>query len=559
MARLGRDLSRRDFLRGLGLTGLGMLAAACAPAAPQAPAPAAGEQPAEQPTEAPAEAGPKKGGTLTIARPTDAVSLDSMLETTAPGAWVYVNILEPLLRLNADMELEPVLAERWEVVDDTRVRFYLRQGVTFHDGEPFNADAVVFNFERFLRSDPPARWVSLAGPIAGAEKVDDYTVDVTTSVPYGPVLRSLAMPYVHMVSPKAARELGEDFGRQPVGTGPFKFVEWQTDDRIVLARNDNYWGEGPYLDQVVFRVIPEESSRMLALRTGEVDMVLKPAPAELESLRQDPNFAVHQADGLRVVFVGFNMAMAPVDELKMRQAIAHAIDTQGILDHVLEGAAGPARGILAPGVFGFADTNVQEKYRYDPEQSKALLAELGYTETDAEGFLVKDGQRLTLKFLGFRGRYLKDGEIIEAVQAQLKEVGIEVQVDFLEWAAAFTQLRAEDLPYHMYLFGWVTTNADADYTLYSLFHSGEKPPQGWNRFRYANPDVDKLLEQARVTLDQAEREKLYAQIQEMLIADTPLVPIYNTLEIVVTGAYVHGFNVHPVEYNLFLQKVWLDR
>lgn len=536
---------------------VGLLVLGCAQGAgPGAVAPAT-----EPPEEAPAEeAGPKQGGTLTIARPSDAISLDSMLETTAPGAWVYVNILEPLIRLNPQMEIEPVLAERWEVVDDTRIRFHLREGVEFHDGEPFNADAVVFNFERFLESDPPARWAPLAGPLEGAEKVDEYTVDVLTSQPYGPVLRALAMPYVHMVSPKAAKELGEDFGRQPVGTGPFKFVEWRTDDRIVLERNENYWGEAPYLDRVVFRVMPEESVRMLALRSGEVDMVLKPAPAELASLEEDPNFTIRQAKGLRVVFVGFNVNMEPADNAQLRQAVAHAINVDSILENILEGAATQATGYISPGVFGYADTNLREEYQYDPDQAQQLLKEIGYTETDDEGYLVnEDGERVTLKFLGFRGRYLKDGEIIEAVQAQLKEVGIQLQVDFLEWGAAFSQLRSETMPYHMYMMGWVTTNADADYTLYSLFHSAEEPPRGWNRARYANPEVDRPLEAARVSLDQDERQELYAEAQEILVDDVLLIPIYNTVEIAVTGEYVRDFEMHPVEYNLFLEQVRLDK
>lgn len=518
-----------------------------------------GEGSAPQGTGSETASGPKEGGTLTIARPTDAISLDSMLETTAPGAWVYVNVLEPLIRLNADMEIEPVLAERYEVIDDTRVRFHLRQGVKFHDGEPFNADAVVFNFQRFLESDPPARWAPLAGPIQGAEKVDEYTVDVTTKEPYGPVLRALAMPYVHMVSPKAAQEKGADFGRAPVGTGPFRFVEWVTDDRIVLEKNPDYWGEGPYLDRVVFRVIPEESARMLALRSGEVDMVLNPAPAELPALAADANYAVHEATGLRVIFAGFNLSMPPVDDARIRRAIAHAIDVDSILEHVIEGAATEATGYISPGVFGYADVGIRDKYRYDPEEARRLLAEAGYTGTDAEGFLTRNGERLTLKFLGYRGRYLKDGEIIEAIQAQLREVGIDLQVDFLEWGAAFNIIRSEDMPYHMYLMGWVTTNADADYTLYSLFHSKELPPVGWNRARYANPRVDELLEAARVSLDQEERRRLYAEVQELLAEDTLLIPIYNTVETAVTAAYVKGLQMHPVEYNLFLEQVWLDR
>lgn len=495
---------------------------------------------------------------LTIARPSDALSLDSMLDTTAVGAWVYVNMLEPLLRLNTDMELEPILAERWDVIDDVRIRFYLREGIKFHDGEPFNADAVVYNFERFLDSDPPARWKPLAGPLAGAEKIDEYTVDVLTTMPYGPVLRALAMPYVHMVSPKAAQEMGEDFGRQPVGTGPFMFKEWVTDDRIVIERFDDYWGENAKLQEVIFRVMPEESVRMMALRTGEVDMVLKPAPAEVDIFRLDPDFDVHEVLGLRTVYTSFGLEHEYVDDPRVRRAIAHAIDVDMILAHILEGAAAEGEGYISPGVFGFHDTGLREKYRYDPDEARRLLGDYGYNRLDNQGFLInEDGERLVLEFMGYRGRFLKDGEIIEAIQDQLRRVGIDLRVEFLEWAAAFERLRSGDVP-HMTLMGWVTTNADADYSLYGLFHSKEWAPAGWNRFKYANPRVDVLLEKARTSLDQEERYHLYTEIHTILVDDTVLIPIYNTIEAAITTKDLRGLQMHPVEYNLFLQDVYFD-
>ena len=172
---------------------------------------------------APAEA-QKRGGTLTIVRPTDPVSLDPHLETTAPGAWVYYNILEPLVTLDERMQLQPKLATSWDVLSPTKVRFKLRPGVKFHDGTPMNAAAVKFTLDRALRGTPPARWASLAGSLAGAEVVDDLTVDVFTREPYGPILRTMAMVYVSIVSPTAVQKMGDGFSRAPVGTGPFKFV-----------------------------------------------------------------------------------------------------------------------------------------------------------------------------------------------------------------------------------------------------------------------------------------------------------------------------------------------
>jgi len=226
----------------------------------------------------------KRGGTLTIVRPTDPVSLDPNLETTAPGAWVYFNMLEGLLTLDDKVQVKPALATSYEVMSPTKVRFKLRPNVKFHDGTPFNAAAVKFTYDRALKGTPPARWASLVGSMAGAEVVDDLTVDIVTKEPYGPILRTLAMYCMGIVSPTAVQKLGADFSRAPVGTGPFKFVEWKEGDYIALDKNPSYWetdasgGKLPYLDKVLIKFIIEPSTLVAALKTGEVDGINSVAP-----------------------------------------------------------------------------------------------------------------------------------------------------------------------------------------------------------------------------------------------------------------------------------------
>ena len=327
---------------------------------------------------APAEA-QKRGGTLTIVRPTDPVSLDPQLETTAPGAWVYFNMLEPLLTIDDKMQIRLALATGYEVLSPTRVRFKLRPGVKFHDGTPLNAAAVKFTFDRALRGTPPARWASLAGSLSGAEVVDDLTVDVTTREPYGPILRTLAMYCTGIVSPTAVGKMGEGFSRAPVGTGPFKFVEWKTNTHVILERNPDYWGDKAPLDRVIFKVVPEEGARMIALQTGDADMVLLPAPAQLPALSRDPKYVIHEVIGGRVVFAGMNAAMPPLDDVRVRTALLHAVDRKAILDNILEGSAVPARGVLAPSVFGFKDMQLDRLYPFDRAKAKALLAQAGWT------------------------------------------------------------------------------------------------------------------------------------------------------------------------------------
>ena len=281
----------------------------------------------------PAEA-QKRGGTLTIVRPTDPVSLEPNLETTAPGAWVYFNMLEGLLTLDTKMQVQPSLATSYEVMSPTRVRFKLRPNVKFHDGTPLNAAAVKFTYDRALKGTPPARWASLAGSLSGAEVVDDLTVDIVTREPYGPVLRTLAMYCMGIVSPTAVGKLRADFSRAPVGTGPFKFVEWKTNTHVIIERFPDYWGDKALLDRVIFKVVPEEGARMIALQTGDADMVLFPSPAQLPTLRKDAEFTVHETTGIRVVFAGLHAGMAPLDDVRVRQALLHAVDRKAIVDKI---------------------------------------------------------------------------------------------------------------------------------------------------------------------------------------------------------------------------------
>jgi peptide/nickel transport system substrate-binding protein len=506
----------------------------------------------------PAADAQKRGGTLTIVRPTDPVSLEPNLETTAPGAWVYFNMLEGLLTLDDKMQVKPALATSYEVMSPTKVRFKLRPNVKFHDGTPFNAAAVKFTYDRALKGDPPARWASLVGSMAGAEVVDDLTVDIVTKEPYGPILRTLAMYCMGIVSPTAVKKLGADFSRAPVGTGPFKFVEWKTNTHVIIERNPDYWGDKALLDRVIFKVVPEEGARMIALQTGDADMVLVPSPVQLPALRKDAKFTVHETTGIRVVFVGMHVGHSPLDDVRVRQALLHAVDRKAILDNIMEGSAGPARGVLAPGVFGYKDMQLDKLYPFDRAKAKALLTQAGFTP-GADGIMQKGGQRLSLSWVAARGRYPKDGEITEAVQAMLKDVGVEAKVQILEWAAVFKQIREPVLNHHLFTLGWVTSNADADYSLYALFHSKHTPPTGWNTSRYVNAKVDALVEQARRSLNQTEREKLYGDVQDILAKEMVWIPVYTTKEIIATRSSVKGFNIHPVEYNLTLSKTWLEK
>ena len=389
--------------------------------------------------------------------------------------------------------------------------------------------------------------------------VDDLTVDIVTKEPYGPILRTLAMYCMGIVSPTAVQKLGADFSRAPVGTGPFKFVEWKTNTHVIIERNPDYWGDKALVDRVIFKVVPEEGARMIALQTGRrrhgAVPLARPAPGaaqgpEVHRARDAPASAWSSRASTRACRRWTTCACA---RRCSTPSTARRSSTTS-----WRARRGRRCGVLAPGVFGYKDMQLDQLYPFDRAKAKALLAQAGWTP-GPDGIMQKGGQRLSLSWLAARGRYPKDGEITEAIQAMFKEVGVEAKVQVLEWAAVFQQVRGNPLNHHMFTLGWVTSNADADYSLYALFHSKQVPPTGWNTSRYANPRVDTLVEQARRSLNQTEREKLYGEVQDILAKEMVWIPVYTTKEIIVTRASVKGFTIHPVEYNLALWKTWLDK
>lgn len=496
-------------------------------------------------------------GVLVVGRPTDTVSLDPAADTTGPGSIVYGNITETLITLERDGSYKPCLATSYKVMAPDRIRFFLRKGVKFHDGTPFNAQAVKFTFDRAVKL--PARWLSLFGPFKEAKVADDHTVDIITKVPYGPLLSSMTMVYTGIISPTAAKKYGKDYGRHAVGTGPFKFVNWKAKDKITLVRNDDYWGEKAKLKKVVFRVIPEAGARMMALQTGEVDIVVKPNPSDLPAFKKNPKFVVNSVMGNRVFFNGFNNMMAPTDDVRVRQALLMAVDVKGIVDNILEGAAAVPKSYIGSTIFGFHDMELQKKFPYSPEKAKALLAEAGWKDTDGDGFLDKNGKKLTIKFLGAKNRYLMDAECCEAVQAMFRKIGVDCKLDLFEWAATFKLIRGKELKYNIVTAGWVLPNPDADVSLYALFHSTSFIPKGWNMCRFKDAKVDQLLDKARASGDQEARKKMYAEIQNILAAKAVWIPIYVTKETYVHSKKVKGFKSHPVEYIFDLQPVSVDK
>jgi peptide/nickel transport system substrate-binding protein len=497
--------------------------------------------------------------TLIVARSKPIVSLDINEDVSSTEA-IVINIAEPLVGLTPEMDLEPLLATSWEFVEPTRLRLYLRRDVEFHDGTAFNADAVKFTYDRALFAAKPAVWVGLgAQVISGVEVVDTYTVDILTKEPFGALLQVVSMCYMGIVSPAAVAKYGAEYNRHPVGTGPFKFESWPTSDEVRLVANERYWRTRASLDRVVFRVIPEASSRMLALRAGEVDVVLDPSQADIPAIRSEGKLAIVATQSTRTLALHFMVDRAPFDDIRVRHAVAHAIDHSAIVDEVLEGLVGmPTTSSMAPGVFGFYGRDIEEVYAYDPGRAKQLLADAGWKDTDADGVLERGGVEFEVSFLPIKDRVMGDLDTALAVAAMLGEVGIRCKIETFDLATYYTKTRSADIPYNLITSSWGTTTGDADYTLYARFRSsalGGFPPTGWNISHYENADVDRMLLAAQKETDQVRRAALYAQIESILATELPYVCLFVNLTTAVTSSSVKGLKMHPIDYNVLYYPV----
>jgi len=430
-------------------------------------------------------------GEVVIAIGNDPSTLDPQYADDGNERAVNDNIYEMLLfRDPATGEIVPGLADSYEQIDDTTWRFHLRQGIQFHNGESLDADAVVFSVERIIDPEFHSEQISFVATLTGASKVDDYTVDITTDGP-DPILPA-RLTWMKIVPPKYFAEQPDKVDANPVGTGPYKFVEWVRGDHITLEANEGYWGGAPSIAKVTIRPIQEEATRLAALQAGEVDLVRGLIP---EYIEQAPKAAY--IPGLEFPWIRINTNHPPLDDVRVRQALNYAVDKEALAEALYGGYAVVAEGqILTPGHFGY---NPEVKaYPYDPEKARELLAEAG-----AEG--------VTLELIGESGRWLKDKELTEAVAGQLAEVGINVDIQIVEWSAWLDLLfagaeAAPDLQYSSH----DNVLLDADRTLSALFTS-----EG-SQSAYSNSEVDALVNGARTEIDVEKRLDMYQQAVKII-------------------------------------------
>lgn len=537
--------------------------AACSTATPQTAAPTA-TAPAPQPTEpaaaptevaatpAPAAGEPRRGGTVTIAMEADIDNLDPQAGIGIVAHPLYA-LFDPLIEVTPDVQLAPALAVNWEALDDTTYRYKLREGVTFHSGNPFNAEAVKGSIERFLEPGVPARDYNLLNMIDTVEVEDPYTVIFHLKRPFP------AFPYHTgeflslIVDAKHANEIGAaEYTLRPSGTGPFMLEKWEKNNQITLVRNPNYWQEGtPYLDRVVYKVIPDESTRIVALEAGEVDIVLGVAPTEVERLRQNPDIHIVERTTSRTVYLGFAYDEEPFNDIRFRQALAQAVNVDSIVEFVQEGTVEKATTYYPSFIFGSAEGQIKTTYGYDAEKAKTLLEEAGWVDGDGDGIREKDGKRLELTMTFPSAVLPAMRQTAEVIQQDLRDVGIDLKLDEREWAAFVGEWFEKKV--QMYMMGVSATTGSLDVSFPNQWTTGGV----WNASRYSNPEVDELFAEASKTLDDEKRRSMYQDLQQILAEDVAAVPLFHMRTYGAINRRVQNFEVHPLG-PIRVTNVWVQ-
>lgn len=478
-----------------------------------------------------AEGGAEAAGgykdTVIWAQGADVTSLDPHQGKETPAVEVTDQIFDTLTVVNAETgELEPQIAESWTQNSETSYTFKIRQGIKFHDGSDLTAEDVKFSLERAINSAAVSYIVDF---IDKAEAVDDYTVDVTLKAPYAPALRNLSVPFAAIIPKKIVEADEEGFKQHPVGSGPYKFVEWKQGDSVKLEANVDYYNGAPATNNLVMKVIPEAAQRTIALETGEVDLAYDILPNDLEKIRGNSGLQLFEAPSLTCYYVSMNMNKAPYDNQKVRDAVNYAVDRQLIIDTIASGSGEPADAIVAPAVFGYTSPGA---YEYDPEKAKSLLAEAGYPSGFTTSMWVNDNQIRI--------------EVCQAIQAMLQDVGITCSIEVMEFGSFISKTSAgeHDLGY----FGWVTSTTDADYTYYSLEHSSQQGAAG-NRSFIGDPEVDALVEKGRTSADEKVRLEAYKDLAFKLKEINNNVPVYYSTITAGANAKVEGFVMDPIGYH----------
>lgn len=468
------------------------------------------------------------GREVTVVEGVDIVTLDPAFASDRPSQMVIDHVYDQLVAFgDEELNIVPELARRWSVSADGRVwTFNLRDGVVFTDGSPLNAIAVKFTLERILAPGLGSPNRGLLEPVERVDVADENTVRIVTRSPFAALLENLSMIQTSIVSPRAVGRMPvREYGRTAVGSGPFVLKEWNPGVRVVLERNPRYWGGTPQVERIVYRPVPEGAARVVALESGEADVVARIPPEAVGNLRRNPRVEVLVKPSTFQISFELNQRRKPFDDVRVRRAINLAVDKRAIVEKILLGFGSVPEGVIPPG--GQYSVKLPA-YEYAPDRARALLAEAGFPQ----GF--------TTVMWAPRGRYLKDAEIAEAVQGYLANVGIRAELRFWEWGPYVEAISRPEKEAGLYMLG--VSIPTADWRLSRNFYSRASS----NYSGYRNEEVDRLILGARATFDRRRQRAMYEQAQKLIWEDAPFLFLYNQVQIIgvrkgLTGLKVFGF------------------
>ena len=453
---------------------------------------------------------------LLIAVNTDAATLDPHVQNDSHSEQIVAMLYNTLLKFEADGTIVADLAESWEVSDDKRTwTFKLKEGVAFHNGNELTAESVKGTYSRFMADDADGTRLvvkEITKMFVSVEVLDKYTVSITTSDPYGPMMALLSNRSMAIMDPAVIAEYGAstgDFPESAIGTGPYVIKSWRKDEEIVLEKNPNYFGEPAIVEQLVFRVIPEGASRVIALENGEVDFVRQFPAEDMQRLQESAEINIIQTSGVGARLFRFGCDDPIIANTKVRQALVHAIDRKAIIDGLFPGLGREVTGPVTPVVWGYKNFGVIEQ---DIEKAKKLLAEAGYPN----GFKTK---------IVTTPRYPKGVELAEVLSAQLKEVGVDAEIEVLEWSVIlplWMGVTPEVFDQPMFIMGAGTSMMDADGALRGLYTTTETGTNERNYGFYSNAEVDELVYAGMTETDPEKRAQLYARAMEILYLEDPV-------------------------------------
>jgi len=497
--------------------------------------------------------------TLIHGRGGDSVGLDPGLETDGESLKVIENIYSKLVSFEeGTTKIIPDLAAKWTISDDgLQYDFYLRKNVFFHDNTEVDADAVVFSLERQRDPEHPyhkigsANWqywlaMGMNKIVKKVSKVDKYHVRIFLNFPETPFIANLAMPFCAIVSPTAANRLKEKFNFNPVGSGPFKFKKWVKNQIVELEAFDKYYGGRPKIDRLIYKSIPDNSSRFLEMMAGKLDVLEFPNPSDVPQLAANQKLKIIKQEGMNIAYLAMNTQKKPFDNKKVRQAVNYAINKKAIVDNMYEGLGKVAKNPMPPVIWSYNDA--VKDYPYNPAKAKALLKEAGLSK----GFESK------LWAIPIPRPYMPNGrKVAEAIQANLADVGIKISLVSYEWGTYLDKTSRGE--HSMAMLGWTGDNGDPDNFLYLLLGKESAKIPAQNLAFFENEAVNDLLTKAKRVTQQSERDKLYRKAQLLIHEEAPWVPIAHSMIVVPVKKEVQNVKIDPTSGSVLYHKVWIDK